>query len=296
MITTHSRKLEALMREPSPKSNGKPLTDSELRTIKDRLARKRTLGQHAKARLDEMHNLTIGKPAPEIDGVDFDGKPLKLSSYRGKVVVLVFWGSWCGPCMREVPHERELVERLKGKPFAMLGVDCDEDKQAGLKAIKDERITWPNWHDGAPGAGPIASRYHIRGYPTVLVLDDQGIIRNKQALGTFLDSPLTSSSKTLKQRVRGSSGWLSVRLRPAVAYGQQLFEGKLEPGEQSGSDRYPVRQRRLQCLAQTGCGTPSFAGGTGRRSSTRRRRPPGTRAVFRRNRVADPAARLRRTQ
>ena len=93
------------------------------------LERKWTLDRVAEARLDEMHNLAVGKPAPEIDGVDLDGKPMKLSDYRGKVVVVVFWGSWCGPCMAEVPHERELVERLKGKPFALLGVDCEEDQQ-----------------------------------------------------------------------------------------------------------------------------------------------------------------------
>ena len=89
--------------------------------------------------------------------------------------------------MREVPHERELVERLKGKPFAMLGVNCDDDKQAALKAMKDERITWPNWHDGAPGEGPIAKRYHVRGYPTVFVIDGRGTIRHKQIVGEFLD-------------------------------------------------------------------------------------------------------------
>ena len=102
---------------------------------------------------------------PRLTGVDFDGKPLKLSDYRGKVVVLVFWGTWCGPCMREVPHERELAERLKDKPFAVLGVNCDDDKQAAVSAIKSERISWPNWHDGAPGEGPIAKRYHIRELP-----------------------------------------------------------------------------------------------------------------------------------
>ncbi len=196
-MTLMRRKIEALLREPSAKVNGKSLTDADRRKLEELLAREGTLGQEAEARLDEMHNLTIGKPAPEIDGVDFDGKPLKLSSFRGKVVVLVFWGSWCGPCMREFSHERELVERLKGKPFALLGVDCDDDKQAAIKAIKDERITWPNWHDGAPGTGPIASRYHIRNYPTVLVLDAQGIIRQKQALGTGLDMAVDQLLKDL---------------------------------------------------------------------------------------------------
>ena len=124
---------------------------------------------------------------PEIDGVDFDGKPLKLSDYRGKVVVLVFWGSWCGPCMREVPHEREIAEKYKGRPFALLGVNCNEEKSAGLKAIQNNQMSWPNWHDGASGDSPIVSRYHIRGYPTVFVIDAKGAIRHKQVLGETLD-------------------------------------------------------------------------------------------------------------
>ncbi len=60
-----------------------------------------------------MLNLVVGKPAPEIEGADMDGKPFKLSDYKGKVVVLVFWGTWCGPCMAQVPHERELVQPSK---------------------------------------------------------------------------------------------------------------------------------------------------------------------------------------
>jgi RNA polymerase sigma factor (sigma-70 family) len=190
--TVKTRELEALFREPEPRWNGKLLTADERRQLADLVARKKTLGDEASARLDEMQNLIVGKPAPEIDGVDFDGKPLKLSDYRGKVVVLVFWGTWCGPCMSEVPHERALAERLKGRPFAMLGVNCDDNKQAAVDAIKSERITWPNWHDGAPGDGPIAKRYHIHGYPSVFVIDEQGIIRQTQTylLGDVLDKAI----------------------------------------------------------------------------------------------------------
>ena len=126
-----------------------------------------------------MLNLAVGQPAPEIEGADFGGKPLKLSDFQGKVVVLVFWGSWCGPCMAEVPHERELVERLKGQPFALLGVDCEPDKDTARTTMARERMTWPNWYDGAPGTGPIATRYHIRGYPSIFVLDAKGIIRSR---------------------------------------------------------------------------------------------------------------------
>jgi thiol-disulfide isomerase/thioredoxin len=190
--TVKTRELEALFREPEPRWAGKLLTADERCQLAKLVARKKTLGDEASARLDEMQNLIVGKPAPEIDGVDFDGKPLKLSDYRGKVVVLVFWGTWCGPCMREVPHERALAERLKDKPFALLGVNCDHDKQAAIDAIKSEQMTWPNWHDGTPGEGPIAKRYHIRGYPSVFVIDGQGIIRQTQTsmLGDVLDKAI----------------------------------------------------------------------------------------------------------
>ncbi len=149
--TVRHRELEALTRSAEPRWNGKALTPDEVDKLKKLVATRRTLAEVAEARLDELHNMVIGKPAPEIAGVDLDGKERKLSDYRGKVVVLVFWGTWCGPCMREIPHERELAARLKDKPFALLGVNCDQDKQAALEATKSERIGWPNWHDGAPG-------------------------------------------------------------------------------------------------------------------------------------------------
>ena len=100
---------------------------------------------------DGMPRLAGGKPAPDISGIDFRGEALNLSDYRGKVVVLVFWDSWSGPCMREVPHLRKLTERLKDKPFALLGINCNVDKQVAVKAMETERITWPSWHDGGFG-------------------------------------------------------------------------------------------------------------------------------------------------
>ena len=121
-----------------------------------------------------MRNLAIGKPAPEIDAPGLDGKTMKLSDHRGKVVVLVFWGSWCGPCMMQVPHGRELAERHKARPFTLLGVDCELDKDDGIKAVETAKITWPNWFDGVPGEGPIVGRYHVRGFPSVFVIRCEG--------------------------------------------------------------------------------------------------------------------------
>jgi peroxiredoxin len=187
-VTRRSRELEALLTAPTPGPGEEPLTAAERRRIEERLAGiKKTLGLEAEARLDDMLNLAVGKPAPEIEGVDVDEKPLRLSDYRGKVVMLVFWGSWCGPCMAQVPRERDLVERLKGRPFALLGVDCEDNKDTAREVMARERMTWPSWFDGAAGTGPIAKRYHIRSYPKVFVLDAKGVIRGRTASSVGLE-------------------------------------------------------------------------------------------------------------
>jgi RNA polymerase sigma factor (sigma-70 family) len=185
-ITLKIRELEAIRQAPKPSWNGKPLTTEELGQLDRILAQKATLGEVAHGRLDDLRNLVNGKPAPSIEGVDLEGKPLSLSDHRGKVVVLSFWGSWCGPCMREVPTERELVERYKDKPFVLLGVNCGEDKQAALEAVANEKITWRSWHDGDSGEGPIVKRYHVRKYPTFFIIDGDGRISAKDAPGSKL--------------------------------------------------------------------------------------------------------------
>jgi len=186
-ITHKLRNLQTLLMQPEPKRNGRALTEEELQTIRKTIDSTPSLAKAAEGYLDEIRNVVVGKPAPEIDGVDFDGKPLKLSDYRGKVVALVFWGTWCGPCMQEVPHERELVEKYKGRPFAMLGVDCSDPKAKAAEVMKSEGITWPNWHDGEDLFGPIASLYHVSGFPTIFVIDANGTIRATNTQGDHLD-------------------------------------------------------------------------------------------------------------
>ncbi|MFO0887629.1 MAG: sigma-70 family RNA polymerase sigma factor [Isosphaeraceae bacterium] len=197
-LRTQDRKLAAALAEPVPAWNNKPMSAGEIAKLRERIDHPRTMGEVAAARLDEMHNLAVGKPAPEIDAADIDGKPMKLSDYRGKVVALVFWGSWCGPCMAEVPHERELVARYQGRPFALLGVNCNEPVEAARKAIADNGMSWPQWHDGEDQGGPIVSRYHVRAYPTILVIDGQGIIRRKDARGESLDRAVDELIKEIE--------------------------------------------------------------------------------------------------
>ena len=129
------------------------------------------------ARIANLPNLKVGRVAPEIVGEDLDGKPLKLSDHRGKVVVVCFWATWCGPCMAMVPHERELVARMAGKPFALLGVNSDEarDRDKARKIAREKQMTWPSWWDGGH-RGAIQTAYDVTHWPTVYVLDAGGVI------------------------------------------------------------------------------------------------------------------------
>jgi len=124
--------------------------------------------------------LSVGKPAPEINGRDLDGAPLRLSDYRGKVVVLLFAGSWCGICRAEYPYERLLAELYGKWPFAMLGVSSDEEPAAARAADVDRGVPLRTWFDGSPegdGNGRIAKAWRVSGWPTTYVIDGRGTIR-----------------------------------------------------------------------------------------------------------------------
>jgi peroxiredoxin len=135
-----------------------------------------TLAARAERELSELRNFGIGKIAPEIEGEDLDGRKMKLSDYRGRVVVLNFWGTWCSSCMEMVPEERKLVQSMTGKPFALLGVNSEKNS-AKLKSIMErEQMTWRSFRDDST-QGPISTAWRIQSWPATFILDHKGIIR-----------------------------------------------------------------------------------------------------------------------
>ena len=118
-----------------------------------------TMAETAGRLLFEIRNLNVGQEAPELAGEDLDDKPLKLTDYRGKVTLFVFWATWCGPCMDMVAHERKLVEHYAARPFAIVGANGDTlphklytstgadgkviDNTVAVKAaVEKNKITW----------------------------------------------------------------------------------------------------------------------------------------------------------
>lgn len=150
-----------------------------------------SLTSMARNKLARMDRCPLGKPAPVLAGDDLDGKPLALADQRGKVVLVVFWTSWCAPCLADVPHERELFEKLQGRPFVVLGVNGDQDKDEALKAVARTRMPWRSvWGRDKKGVRPIAEAWAVSGWPTVFVIDHEGVLRHDDLRGKRLDQPL----------------------------------------------------------------------------------------------------------
>ncbi len=130
--------------------------------------------------------VAVGQVAPDIEGEDADSVRFRLSDYRGKVVALVFWATWCAPCRAMLPHERALAERLRDQPFALLSVNADDDRDRLRHFLATHGVTWRQWCDGGAD-GPIAQRYQVQSWPTVYVLDGRGVVRYRDVRGPELE-------------------------------------------------------------------------------------------------------------
>jgi thiol-disulfide isomerase/thioredoxin len=104
------------------------------------------------------------------------GEAIKLSDYRGKVVLLDFWATWCGPCRNEIPHERALASRFNGRPFAILGISQDGNREELAAFLQTNPLPWANIFDGD---GKITGRWNVSGIPTFVLIDHNGQIRNR---------------------------------------------------------------------------------------------------------------------
>src|SRR4051795_13713326 len=96
------------------------------------------------------------------------------------------------------PHERSLVKRLESEPFALLGVNSDQDLQAAKKQNEEQRITWRSFYDKST-SGPIASAWNIHGWPTIYVVDHKGVIRYKNVRGEQMDEAVDKLLEELKK-------------------------------------------------------------------------------------------------
>jgi peroxiredoxin len=127
-----------------------------------------------------VSTLAVGKTAPEIAGRDLEGRPLRLSEFRNKVVLLVFSAEWCAICRTQAPYERFLLDKYARWPFAILGVETGSSREVARQAQATSPLTHRSWWDEPPTGetgGPIAGAWNVIGWPATYLIDGDGVIQ-----------------------------------------------------------------------------------------------------------------------
>lgn len=148
------------------------------------------------ASVESQKKLTVGTPAPEITMNTPEGQPLSLSSLRGKVVLVDFWASWCGPCRAENPNVVKAYNKYKSKGFDIFSVSLDKDKDRWIAAIAKDGLAWKNHVcDFKHWQSPVVQLYNFNGIPYNVLIDKNGNIIAKNLRGEDLEKKLAEVLK-----------------------------------------------------------------------------------------------------
>lgn len=118
------------------------------------------------------------------------GEELSLDKFKGKVVLLDFWASWCGPCREDMPYVRSIWKKYNEENFVIIGINLDSNRNAFENYMKQEEITWPQYYDGRGWNNQISRLYGVSGIPHTVLIDQDGIIRAIGLRGGSLSSKI----------------------------------------------------------------------------------------------------------
>ena len=127
----------------------------------------------------------IDKPAFDFQVTDLNGEPISLSQYRGQVVLLDFWATWCPPCIAEMPNVKATYAKYKNQKFEVIGISLDQSTAPLEAYIASEGLAWRQYWDSS---GRISSMYNVRAIPSTFLIDGAGIIRQVNLRGSALET------------------------------------------------------------------------------------------------------------
>lgn len=153
------------------------------------------IGKEIAEELKKVDALAIGKKAPDFKAPNPEGKEISLYENLGKVTIIDFWASWCGPCRQENPNVVRLYNQYKDKGLQIVGLSLDKDDAKWKKAIADDQLTWVQMSNLKFWEDPIAKMYNIRSIPATFILDAKGTIVAKNLRGAELDAKIAELLK-----------------------------------------------------------------------------------------------------
>ncbi len=144
------------------------------------------------AALEAQRAFAVGKVLPDFAERDLDGRPLAIANYRGKIVLLDFWATWCGPCVAELPNVVAAYKKYHGRGFEIIGISLDREgaKEKLVAFTKDHEMPWVQFYDGKYWDNKLSTQYGIRSIPATFLLDGDGRVIAKDLRGTGLDEKL----------------------------------------------------------------------------------------------------------
>ena len=140
--------------------------------------------------VENKKSFMIGGQAPDFSQSSPEGEEVKLSDFRGKILLVDFWASWCGPCRRENPHVVELYKKYKEQGFEILGVSLDNKKDRWTNAITSDKLEWQHVSDLKGWKNEVAKLYSVTSIPHTILLDQEGKIIARNLRGASLERKL----------------------------------------------------------------------------------------------------------
>ncbi|MEI7726167.1 MAG: TlpA disulfide reductase family protein [Bacteroidota bacterium] len=160
-----------------------------------------------KKRVAVLQSVSVGQIAPDFTMNDSTGKPVSLSSLKGKVLLVDFWASWCGPCRAENPNVVKAYQAYSNKGFDILGCSFDQNRDKWIKATKDDKLTWNHVSDLKGWANAAGKLYGVNSIPANVLLDkDQKIIgrnlRGEELMKKLAEvlGPVTPEKKAIRRK------------------------------------------------------------------------------------------------
>ena len=126
---------------------------------------------------EDKDSIIVGKPFSELEFEDLKGNTVNINRLKGKVVLIDFWATWCGPCTAEIPNLLSVYEDFKDKGLEIIGISLDKDRQRLDDYLEKHEIQWPNYYDGKGWDNEISSRFGVHGIPKIILIDREGIVR-----------------------------------------------------------------------------------------------------------------------